>query len=177
MIYQIIWSTHRISIQKVITHIGILGNEVTDRLAYDGTTRNKPHPSPHIHIAHTAPYWLNGIPTREHNGKIRNLHAYMNKSHNKIEPTLVQSKFSYVDKRVSNDLINHKLSNHFWKPSSIYGTQIIQTLELWYTQYMGNHRNHISWLLIHPNPNCIFCPNIVTDTCPQIYFPHVRTNT
>ena len=32
-----------------------------------------------IHVAHTTPYWLNGVPTREHKGEIENPLTYINK--------------------------------------------------------------------------------------------------
>ena len=30
-----------------------------------------------IHVAHTTPYWLNGVPTREHKGEIENPLTYI----------------------------------------------------------------------------------------------------
>ena len=70
--------------------------------------------------------------------EIRNLHAYINQSHKSIEITIAQAKHPYVDKWVSNDLINHQLSNHFWKDPRTTDTQIKQTLNFQYAQYMGN---------------------------------------
>ena len=58
-----------------------------NQLANNGTTLNKPNPTPHIHISHTHPYWLNKISTRAHNIETHNLHAYI-KSHKEIELTL-----------------------------------------------------------------------------------------
>jgi hypothetical protein len=34
---------------------------------------------------YTIPYWLNGIPTREHNMEFCNLHTYINNHHKEKE--------------------------------------------------------------------------------------------
>ena len=73
------------NITKVNAHIGISGNEIANQLLNEGTTHNKLVPKPHIHIAHTIPNWLNGIPTCKHQGEIYNLKTYINKCHYKIE--------------------------------------------------------------------------------------------
>ena len=155
------WSTHKITIQKVRAHTGIVGNEIDDQLANDGALLNKPTNTPHIHTTHTTPYWLNGVPTDTHTCAIRNLQTYINKDHKEKELGLAQSKFIYVDKWTSNDQINHKLSNPFWKNPGISDAQITQTLKLRYAQYtLGNHRKfNICWPTMHPNPNCTLCPN------------------
>lgn len=68
--------------------------------------------------------------------EIRNLHPYINQSHKNIELIIAQAKHLYVDKWVSNDLINHHLSNHFWKDPRIIDTQIKQTLNFQYAPYI-----------------------------------------
>lgn len=55
------WSIHKIIIQKVRVHTGKLGNDVVDQLANEGTTLAKPALIPHIHIAHTISYFVNGM--------------------------------------------------------------------------------------------------------------------
>ena len=85
IVHQILWTKHIITIQKVKAHIRILGNKIANQLANEGTTCNKPTPTPHIHIAHTIVCWLNRIPTSEHHVEIRNLQTYINKYHHKQE--------------------------------------------------------------------------------------------
>jgi hypothetical protein len=58
---------------KVRAHSGIIGNEIADTLANEGTLKEKPTTTPHIHIAHPTPYWLASCPTATHDGAIRNL--------------------------------------------------------------------------------------------------------
>lgn len=55
IVNQIKWSTHKIIMQNVRAHNGIIGNEVIGRLANDKTNLNKPNSTTHIHIAHTTP--------------------------------------------------------------------------------------------------------------------------
>jgi hypothetical protein len=59
------------------------------------------------------PSWLASCLTTTHDGAIHNLHTFINKEHLKIETITAKSKFPYVDKCLSNDHINHKLSNYF----------------------------------------------------------------
>ena len=66
MVHQIPWIKHNITIQKARAHIKFLGNEFIYKLANEGTTCNKPTPTPHSQVAHTILYWLDGIPTSEH---------------------------------------------------------------------------------------------------------------
>lgn len=35
--------------------------QIFNQLTNDGTTLDKPTPTPQIHIAHTTPYWLDGF--------------------------------------------------------------------------------------------------------------------
>lgn len=64
IVNQIIWYTHKITIQKVITHIGIIGNEIADQLVNDKTQSRETFyhtifanwsPSQCIHIRHVQP--------------------------------------------------------------------------------------------------------------------------
>jgi len=70
---------------------------------------------------------------------------------------------------LSNDQINHKLSNHFWKNVKITYAQINQTLKFRYAQYMGNHRKkNICWPHTHQSPNCTLCHKKDRDTWPHL---------
>ena len=51
IIHQIYWTLHLIHIHKIRAHTGIVGNEIADTLANEGTTKEKPTPTPHIHVA------------------------------------------------------------------------------------------------------------------------------
>ena len=95
--------------------MGITGNEIADTLANEGTLKEKPSTTTHIHIAHTTPYWLASCPTTTHDGAIQNLHTFVTKAHDNREVKASQTKFPYVDKWLSNTQINQKLSNHLWK--------------------------------------------------------------
>ena len=121
-----------------------------------------------IHMAHTMPYWLNGVPNDTHMGAIWNLQTYVNKEHKNQELKWAQSKFAYIDKWTSNDQINPKISNQLWKNPGITDAQITQFLKFTSAQYMGNHRKHIFWPNMYPNPNCTLCPNKALDTWPHI---------
>ena len=92
-----------------------MGNKIADTLANEGTFKDKPPPTPHIHIhiAHTTPYWLASCPTATHNGDIRNLHTFVTKEHDNCEVRVAHKKFTYADKWLSNKQIDQKLSNHF----------------------------------------------------------------
>ena len=70
-----------IHIHKVRAHTCICGNEIADTLANEGTPKEKPDTTPHIHIAHTTPYWLASCPTTTHDGAIRNLSTFLTKTH------------------------------------------------------------------------------------------------
>ena len=149
--------------------MGIIGNEIVDTLANEGTTKEKPTATPHIHIAHATPSWLASCPTatRDH-GAIQNLHTFVTKAHDYREVRMAQHKHPYVDKWLSNDQINQKLSNHFWKNNKISDAQITQTLKFRYAQYMGNHRKNIFWPLKFQNPNCTLCHKNDRDTWPHL---------
>ena len=140
IIHQIYWTPHMIHIHKVRAHTRISGNEIADTLANVGTLKDKLDKTPHIHIAHATPNWLATSPMATHDGAIRNLHTFIMKDHENRETTSARQKFPYVDKWLSNEQINQKLSNHFWKDDKVPGTQITQTLKFRYAQYMGNHR-------------------------------------
>ena len=68
IVRQIYRSPHMIHILKVRTHIGISGNKIADTLANKGTLKEKLDMTPHIHIAHTTPYWLASCPTATYDG-------------------------------------------------------------------------------------------------------------
>ena len=104
-----------IHIHKVRARTGISVNEMANILANEGTLKEKPDNTPHIHIAHSTLYWLASCPTTTHDGAIRNLHTFITKEHENHESALTKWKFPYVDKWLSSDQINQKLSNHFWK--------------------------------------------------------------
>jgi transposase-like protein len=88
---------------------------------------------------------------------------------------LAQSKFTYIDKWTSNDQINHKLSNQFWKNPRITNAQITQTLKFRYAQYMGNHRKNLFWPNLFPNPKCTLCPQQYHRKHGHTYSLHVQT--
>ena len=67
---------------------------------------------------------------------------------------MAQNKYPYVEKWLSNDQINQKLSNH--------------SLKFQYAQYMGNHRKNIFWPLKFQNPNCTLCHKNDRDTWPHL---------
>ena len=70
-----------IYIHKVRTHTSIEGNEIADKLANEGTLKEKPNNTPHIHITHPSPYWLANCPTTTHDGAIHNLRTFITKGH------------------------------------------------------------------------------------------------
>ena len=115
IVNHITWSTHKITIQKIRAHTGIVGNEFADELTNNGALLDKTTNTPRIHTAHTTPYWLNRVPSGTHRGAICNSQTYTNKEHMNQELRLAQSKFTYIDKWTSNDQINHKLSTNFGK--------------------------------------------------------------
>ena len=149
-------------------HTGITGNKIADTLANKGTFKDKPTNTPHIHIAHLTPYWLANCPTATHNGAICNLRTTITKEHETCEKTFAKHKIPYVDKWLSNDQINQKISNHFWKNDKATDAQISQTSKFRYAQYMGNHRKIIFWPLTHRNPNCTLCHRNNNDTWPHL---------
>jgi hypothetical protein len=61
--------------------MGIMGNEIDDTLANEGTLKEKPTATPHMHLAHATPYWLASCPTATHDGAITNLHTFIIKAH------------------------------------------------------------------------------------------------
>ena len=168
IIHQNYLTPHFVHIHKVRAHTGIKGNEIAYTLANERTNKEKLTPTPHIHIAHTTPYWLTSCPTATRDGAIRNLHTFITKAHDQQEVRLAQHIHLYVDKWLSNNQINQKLSNHFWKNNKITYAQITQTLKFQYAQYMGNHKKHIFWPLKFQNPNCTLCHKNDRDTWPHL---------
>jgi len=145
--------------------MGIPGNEKADTLANEGTLKEKPTPTPHIHLAHTTCYWLASCPTTTHDGALRNIHKFVTKEHANREMAIAQRKFPYIEKWLTNEQINHK---HFSKNKKISDAQITQTLKFRYAQYTGNHRKNIFWPLKFPNPNCTLCNKNDRDTWPHL---------
>ena len=66
IIHQIYWTPHLIHIHRVWAHTCIMGNEIADTLANEGTLKKKPSATPHINLAHAMPYWLASSPTATH---------------------------------------------------------------------------------------------------------------
>ena len=106
IVRQIYWTPHLIHIHKVRAHTGIRGNEEADILANEGTLKEKPTNTPHIHVAHATPYWLASCPTTTHNGAIRNIHKFIIKEHNNRKMAVAQRKFPYLEKWLANEQIN-----------------------------------------------------------------------
>ena len=93
-----------------------------------GHLKKKSTNKPHIHITHPTPYWLASCLTTTHNGAICNLLTFETKEHGNGEAKSTKRKFPYVDKWLSNNQINQKLSNHFQKNKNVLDAQITQTL-------------------------------------------------
>ena len=93
IVRQIYWTPHKIHIHKVRARTGITGNVIADDLANEGTTKEKPEATPHIHIGHSTPYWLASCPTTTHDGAIRNLRTFITKEHGNKEANLAKHKF------------------------------------------------------------------------------------
>ena len=148
------WTPHMIHVHKVSAHTCISGNETTDKLANEGTLKENPNNTPHIHIAHPTPQWLASCPTSTLDGAICSLRTFITKEHGNCETKSTKIKYPYVNKWLSNIQINQKLSNHFWMSDQVPDTQVTQTLEFRYAQYMGNHTKINCW---PSNPNCIVC--------------------
>jgi hypothetical protein len=70
---------------------GIMGNEIADTLANEGTLKEKPSATPHIHLAHATPYWLANCPTATHDVAIRNLHTFVTKAQYNCEVMVAQT--------------------------------------------------------------------------------------
>jgi len=55
-----------------------------------------------LHFCTISPdKWVNGLPTGEHKGEIRNLQTDINESHREKELIIVEKNFTYVDKWIS----------------------------------------------------------------------------
>lgn len=84
-----------------------------------------------------------------------------------------QKKFSYVDKWLSNDQINYKLSNHFWEAMGMADTRITQTLKLQYIQYMRTIGKTYFRHSLSPTPSAPYGPTMVETYDPMSY-THVK---
>ena len=69
---------------------------------------------------------------------IRNLQTYIKQEHNRLSKANA-TKFTYVEKWLSNKESYHKLSNHLWKTMHTTDIQIMQLFKFWFAEYMGNH--------------------------------------
>jgi hypothetical protein len=167
----------QVHIHKVCAHTCITKNEIVNTLANEGTTKEKPTNTPHIHIAHPTPYWPARCPTTTHDGAIRNLICtFITKEHGNRETISTKNKFPYVDKWLSNTQINQKLSNHFWHNGMVLDTQITQTLKLRYAQYMGNHQKKIFSNLSHTKIPTVHYAIETNVTRGPTYYLHVSTH-
>ena len=113
IIHQIYWTPHLIHIHKVRAHTCITGNEKANTLANEGTLKEIPSATPHMHLAHATPYWLANCPTATHDGAIRNIHKFILKAHDNREAITAHNIFPYIEKWLNTKQINQKLSNHF----------------------------------------------------------------
>jgi len=177
IIHQIYWTPHLSHIHKVRAHTGIIGNEIADTLANEGTTKEKPTSTPHIHIAHATPYWLASCPTATRDEAIRNLHTFITKTHDYQGVRIAQHKYPYVDKWLSNDQINQKLSNHFWKNNKISDAQITQILKFRYAQYMGNHKKKTFFGPSYTKTPTVHYATKMKETHGHTYYQHANTHT
>ena len=151
-----------------------MGNEIADTLANEGTLKEKPSATSHIHLAHAIPYWLASCPTATHNGALRNLHIFVTKAHDNHEVMVAQNKFPYVDKWLTNKQINQKLSNQIWKKQKVMDAQITRTLKFIYAQYMGNLKKNICGLSNSKTPTAHYATK-TTETHGPTYYPCVNT--
>ena len=126
---------------------------------------------------HATPYWLASCPTVTRDRAIRNLHTFVTKAHNYQEVRTAQNKYPYVKKWLSNDQINQKLSNHFWKNNKISDAQITQALKFRYAQYMGNQRKKTSSGLSNSKTPTAHYATKMTETHGPIYYQCVNTLT
>ena len=88
-------SFHPIEVRHPPLHVDV---HVNDTLANEGTTKEKPTSTPHIHTTHMTPSWLASCPTTTHDGAICNLHTFVTKAHDNQEVRTAQAKFPYVGK-------------------------------------------------------------------------------
>lgn len=83
--------------------------------------------------------------------------------HNKLTVAKVKH-FHYANKWISNDQIDHKLSNSFWKAQQTTNAQITQILKLKPMQYMGYHMKNLFW------PQKFTSPKILTKIHGHTYY-------
>lgn len=83
--------------------------------------------------------------------------------------TVAKAKhFHYANKWISNDQINHKSFNSFWKAQQTTNAQITQILKFKSTHYMGDHMKNLFWPRKFLNPKCTLCHSIDKDTWPYL---------
>ena len=97
----------------------------------------------HTSHTHSTPYSV--LPSKLPNGHTRWCHPQPPHIHRNHESEAAKNEFTYTDKWLSNNQINHKFSNHFWKAERVTNVQITQILTFRYAQYMGNHMKNIFW--------------------------------
>ena len=107
-------------------HSCITDNKTIDTLVDEGTHKENPTITPHIHIAHPTPCWLASCPITTHDIAICNLHACIKKEH-------ISREYSSTKKQTSmltNEYQTIKWTTNFWKTECVTDAQITQTLNL-----------------------------------------------
>ena len=93
IVHKICWTPHKIHLHKVRAHSAIIGNEMIEVLANEGTHKDKPSIIAHIHIAHPTPYWLASCMTATHDVAIHNLHTFIDNEHMNQESFATKNKY------------------------------------------------------------------------------------
>lgn len=131
---------------------------------------NPSSPQSHIYIKPTPYHRLAKPPsTTKPTWIIRNL---IYKEMNIIDSRLKKLNNSTMLKKwISNDQINHQLSNLLWKAQQTTDAQTTQIFKFKFSQYMRNHTNILFWSqssLTGSNPNCTLTQSINKDTWPHL---------
>jgi hypothetical protein len=155
IVNQINWAQLFIYLKKIIpkvrAHTKIIGNELIDKLANVDITEYKIIHALHKHTTH--PCRLVGPPSTMHDEAIWSLHTFINKEHMIRETAMGKHEFTYVNMWVSNEQINHKLSNSFRKARGIHNAQITpnSNCDAWEntkTTYIGHsYPQTLTWQL------------------------------
>ena len=93
---------------------------------------------------------------------------YINKEH-RTRRTLTKYRFTYIKKWLSNEQINHNLSNSCWKTPNIFDAQMDQTIKLIYMRYMGNSKERKKNLILATNPHKVY---VDSPSCNCFSFNH-----